>query len=104
MNIRELIEICDGRIEELKSNISKSDSLNNEKYLKELEILIFTKRILQTRGEKAFFEMDMNTSLKMLDKLVDRDEVMAVYAELISPNRFVSKDREPDEGYEFDEK
>lgn len=90
MSINKLIEICNLKIKIIKDKISVNNGLNNENYAKELEILEITKKLLETRGERAFFEMDMNTSLKILNKLVDKDKVLTVYANLISPKAFLS--------------
>ena len=94
MNVKDLIKICDEKITEYQRQLDKDGQ--NDKIIKELTILEKIKALLESQGEHIFFKIDMESSLKILNKLVEKDKILTVYAELISPSKYVSQNDERD--------
>lgn len=87
MKIKEIKDINKQKIADLEL---KMNNRNKNAYVDlEKELLIQKKiELILEEDEAIFFKIPMESSLKILSKLVDEKDIKRTYLNLISPNEF----------------
>ena len=80
MNLTELLKINENKISLLEIKLQNIEDKNIEK---ELKVQKKINQMLKKYGIKLFMTIDMETSLQILNKLVDEDKILKTYKELI---------------------